>query len=657
MKVRSFLVFFAFFISFLVPSFAKPPLLASKDIQETMSQLFEYHIDKKEMSTVLLERSLKIYLKQFDPSHSYLLQEEAAPFTQPSEQSLKKMLTEYKKNQFSHYFSLNQKIQESIQRARTWRRNWEQNPVQLVENAKKIEREKVRDEKYSLTLAELKERHYRRFVEFLSLHIKEFESQVTGKEAKIVALCEKQLASMENEYLGVNEQNQPLPVTELEHFVVLRILKSLANSLDAHTSYYSPEEAYAVKVQLEKGMCGIGVVLREGLEGITIQDLITGGPADKSGKIKKGDTIVEIDGESVKNQSFHRVLENMKGKEGSKTTLGLLRQEATQPEFVRVELVRSKIVLPDQRVDIQSEPYGDGIIGKITLHSFYEGDDGISSEKDLKKAIEKLRDNGPLYGLVLDLRENTGGFLSQSVKVTGLFITSGVVVISKYSDSSMKYYRTVEGERFYDGPLIVLISKGSASAAEIVAQAIKDYGVGIVVGDEQTYGKGTIQHQTITSEGPPAFFKVTIGRYYTVSGKSTQIDGVKADIVVPSVINFEEIGEAFLEYPLPSDWVDSVYEDSLSDVDPIARRWFQKYYLPNLQPKLTYWDKILPTLRENSTRRLQQNKNFQLFLKKVKEEVKPIETISFGTNDMQMEEAVNVLKDMIMMSQNTTAAN
>ncbi len=148
---------------------------------------------------------------------------------------------------------------------------------------------------------------------------------------------------------------------------------------------------------------------------------------------------------------------------------------------MNVELTRSKIVLDDKRVDVEAEPFGDGIIGKITLYSFYEGDNGLSSEKDLKKAIDDLRSQGTLYGLVLDMRENSGGFLSQAVKVSGLFISSGVVVISKYSDGTVKYYRAVDGNRYYDGPLAILISRGSASATEIVAQTLQDYGVAVVV--------------------------------------------------------------------------------------------------------------------------------------------------------------------------------
>jgi carboxyl-terminal processing protease len=654
MKVRSFLISISCFISLFIPSYAKPTFLSSGDVRGVMDQLFEYHIDKKEMNIVILERSLKIYLKQFDPSHAYFLQEEALPYIHPTEPTLRKMLNDYSKDRFTTYFTLNQKIQESIARARNWRRTWEQNPQQLIEDAKKLKIDKGKEETYATSLTELRERHYKRFIEFLSYQLQENKVDSSGKEGRLVALCEKQICTMENEYLGYDDHSKSLIPVEQEHWVILRTLKALANSLDAHTAYYSPDEAYAMKVQLEKGMCGIGVVLREDIDGILIQDVIAGGPAEKSGKIKKGDTIIEVDGAAIKDVSFQRALDIMKGKEGTKTTLGILRQGVPNSEFLRVELIRSKIVLADQRVDVQSEPFGDGVIGKITLHSFYEGDDGVSSEKDLKKAIEQLRGNGPLYGLILDMRENSGGFLSQAVKVAGLFISSGVVVISKYSDETMKYYRALDGISFYDGPLVVLISRGSASATEIVAQALKDYGVAIVVGDEQTYGKGTIQHQTITSEGTPSFFKVTIGRYYSVSGKSTQIEGVKANIVVPSPVNFDEVGEAYLEYPLPSDWVEGAYKDSLADIDPIARKWFRKYYLPSVQQKETRWDKVIPVLQANSARRMQQNKNFQRFLQDVKEKVKPIGTSSFGINDLQMEEAVNIVKDMILIDQNTS---
>ena len=658
MKVRSFLVFlFLSIFLYSSSSDAKPNLLASGNVREVMNQLFEYHIDKKEITPVILERSLKIYLKQFDPSHSYLLQEETFNYFHPTDQTLRKMLSDYQKDRFTSYFALNRQIQDSIVRARQWRNAWLQYPQRLIEEAKSVKREKIKEEKPATSLAELKERHYRRFIEFISFQLKELKAEdPLEKEAKLVSLCEKQIFGMENDYLGCDEQGQMLHPLEQEHLVITRTLKALAHSLDAHTAYYSPDEAYAMKVQLEKGMCGIGVVLREGTDGVIIHEMIPGGPAEKGGQIRRGDVIIEVDGQPVTDLSFHRVLEMMKGKEGTNTILGVLRQSSPQPDFLRIELVRSKITLGDKRVDIRAEPFGDGVIGKITLHSFYEGGDGVSSEKDLKNAIDQLRSQGPLYGLVLDMRDNSGGFLSQAVKVSGLFISNGVVVISKYSDGSMKYYRAIDGNRYYDGPLVLLISRGSASATEIVAQTLKDYGVAIIVGDEQTYGKGTIQHQTVTSDNTQSFFKVTIGRYYSVSGKSTQIEGVKADILVPSQLHVEEVGEGYLEYALPADWVPSAYQDSLSDIDPFARKWFQKYYLPSLQQKEILWDAWIPVLKANSMQRVEQNHNFQLFLQQVKEKIAPVELIPFGMNDLQMEEAVNIVKDMIFFSNANSAA-
>lgn len=645
MLARFFCCLFLF-----LPLFSQEILLTSDDIPGVMDQFFALHVEHKEMSPQLHERSLKIYLSHFDQSKSYLLNEEVFLYERPNQKLLGAMQSDYENNRFTTYFTLNKLVQQSILRAQEWRSRWAQNPKMLLAEAKKVSLTGTPEKHYAKNRKELQNRHYDRFLRFLAFQMDELgQPAYEGNEAKLVALCEKQIRIIENMYLGIDERGEPLSQAMQEHQVCMRTLKALAHSLDAHTAYYSPEEAYAMKVQLEKGMFGIGVVLREGIDGITIQELVKGGPAESCGKVQKGDTIVEVDGVKIGNTPFHKVLEMMRGKEGTKTRLGLLRRSDQTPQLITVELIRKKITLDDKRVDYRAEPFGDGIIGKITLHSFYEGDDGLSSEKDLKQAIDALKEQGPLYGLVLDMRENGGGFLTQAVKVSGLFISSGVVVISKYSDGTMKYYRAIDGERYFDGPLVVLISRNSASATEIVAQTLKDYGVAVVVGDDQTFGKGTIQHQTVTSGRSESFFKVTVGRYYTVSGKSTQIQGVKSDIVIPTPYQFEEIGEGYLEYPLPPDQVASAYVDQLSDVDPFARKWFQKYYIPTLQPVVSQWSKLVPQLRINSEKRLTQNKNFQNFLQKIKRELN-VDLPAFGSNDLQMDESVNIVKDMIFLS-------
>src|SRR5262249_45906772 len=149
------------------------------------------------------------------------------------------------------------------------------------------------------------------------------------------------------------------------------------------------------------------------------------------------------------------------------------------------------------------------------------------------------------------------------------------------------------------GPLVVLISRATASAAEIVAQALQDYGVAIVVGDEHSYGKGTIQSQTVTDNEGTSFFKVTVGEYYTVSGNTPQIRGVKSDILVPGILNQEHIGEEYLEDTIKlSDKISPKYQDDLKDIDPELKPWYLRYYIPTIQPKTEFWQKMLPLLKK-----------------------------------------------------------
>ncbi|WP_213318966.1 S41 family peptidase [Chlamydiifrater volucris] len=639
--IRSFFVFLWIFPRLCLST---STLLTEEIVKKTADQLAQYHVDNKEISPLVLARSLACYMKTFDMNKVYLTEKEWKSSTQSLD--IKKNLAyNYKNHNFSVYQKINDTIKESIFRARSWRCEWRKNPVELVNKAKEIYSfEKY--EEFSPSIQTLKTRHLNFFLSYLSAYLEESkENRYAGKEELLVLLCEKQLTNYENDYLGINEYGNQMPEEEEKHYILVRALKSIANSLDAHTAYFSKEEALAMRIQLEKGMCGIGVVLREDIFGITIREIIPGGPAEISKKLSPGDVIQSVNGQSIEGISFKGVLEILRGNEGSSVTLGVMKEDGT---LESVHLTRSKIKLSDKRVDISEEPFGNGVIGKVTLHSFYEGEGLVSSENDLKKAISDLKKHN-LLGLVLDIRENNGGFLSQAVKVAGLFMKNGVAVVSKYSDGSIKRYRTFSKTKFYDGPLVVLVSKGSASASEIVAQTLKDYGLAIVVGDQQTYGKGTIQHQTVTgNRDEESFFKVTIGKYYSPSGSSTQLEGVKSDIIIPSRYGEEKIGEKFLDNPLPADQCINVLEDDLLDLDAATKKWFRSYYLPDLQEREDTWRNMLPTLSENSSLRLSTNKNFQAFLKNIRKEGSKD---SFGLNDIQMEESVNILKDMILIKQ------
>jgi carboxyl-terminal processing protease len=639
---------FLLFASFSLYGTVEEKVYSPKDIQPIMKTLLEYHVDYDDLSRDLLERSFRIYFKQFDPEGIYFFQDEISKYFHPSDALLDKSFHEYKKGNVAVFHDINVMIQRAIIRARDIRHELRKKLPKIYSDARRGEMPFVKKgkdiERWPETEEGLKEKAYSHLVSFVKYHLVDKNEQFTEKNRdKVFELYDRQKKSAENEYLYLSHNNIPLKNSERENLFVLRILKSMAKSLDAHTSFFSGQEAYEMRVHLEKGFHGIGVILQEGLNGVVINRLIAGGPAEKSSLIHESDVIAEINKEDITGYSFKEVLELIRGKKGSVITLGLIR-DGKKDKILHVDLRRDKVVLDDKRVDVTTEKYSNGIIGKIVLHSFYEGEDGVSSENDVRKAILQLRKEGRLKGLVLDLRENLGGFLMQAVKVAGLFITNGVVVAAKYSDEEVKYFRDIDGYSYFDGPIVVLVSKASASAAEIVAQAMQDYGVAVVVGDDHTYGKGSIQHQTITDEDSETFFKVTVGRYYTVSGRSTQINGVKSDIVVPTHLYHKNIGEAFLDYPIPSDVIFAAYDDDLADLSWSSKRWYIKYYMPSLQKQKNIWRKMLPDLREMSMQRLQKNSVFQGYLKDITEQ----DLISKKReDDHQIKEAVNILNDMI----------
>ncbi|AAF39535.1 PDZ domain-containing protein [Chlamydia trachomatis] len=622
-------------------AFSSAPL-RQQDVRKTVEKLVEHHIDTKHISPHILSRSLEDYARSFDSHKAYLTQDEVLTYVF-SEKATHSLFKQYQEDNFASFRELHTCIQQSISRVREWRTVWLSDAVRVIQDASSHTIPK-KPTTWGSSIEEVKQRQYELLLSYASIYLEDAtKNRYQGKEHALVRLCIRQIENHENPYIGINDHGLKMSLEEEANSFHIRIIKSIAHSLDAHTAYFSKEEALSMRAQLEKGMCGIGVVLKEDIDGVVVKEVLPGGPADKTGSLRVGDIIYRVNGKNIENTPFPGVLDSLRGLPGSSVTLDIHRQNNDHV----VQLRREKILLDSRRVDVSYEPYGDGIIGKITLHSFYEGENQISSEQDLRRAIRELQEKN-LLGLVLDIRENTGGFLSQAIKVSGLFLTNGVVVVSRYADGSVKRYRTISPQKFYDGPLAVLVSKSSASAAEIVAQTLQDYGVALIVGDKQTYGKGTIQHQTITGNNSQEdFFKVTVGRYYSPSGKSTQLEGVKSDIVIPSRYAEDNLGERFLEYALPADQYENVLNDNLGDLDIHIRPWFQKYYSPHLQKTELTWREMLPQLVENSQQRLEKNKNFEIFVQHLKKTDKQEQ--SFGSNDLQMEETVNIVKDMILL--------
>ena len=633
---RIYCIRFFILISFLVAASVEG--FDSNEVYESIEKMLAYHVEYKQFSPLLAKRSVKLFMDQFDPHRIYLLEGESSLFLHRGEGVFQSISSDHQRKNYQAYVQINQVIEKAILRSREIRA--------------KVQQELIHDESFSFEGEEGDPSAFSKDEKSLEQKIRQqwislllFEQEQEGllflseeDRKKCMDLWEKRFRRSEESYFSHADG------------LSMHILKAFAKSLDAHTSFFSPQEAYDLRMSLEKQFEGIGIVLREGIRGVYIKEVLVKSPADRSGKVHPGDVLFAIDHQQTASLSYDEILSRLKGEKGKKISLTLQRGE----DLFTVTLVRDKIIMEEDLLQFSYTPYGKGMIGLITLPSFYESSDGSSCEKDLREAVRKLRAKGDLLGLIIDMRNNSGGFLNQAVKVASLFISSGVVVVSKYADGQMQYLRGVDGRSFYSGPLILLTSKASASATEIVAQSLQDYGIALVVGDERTYGKGTIQYQTVTEDGASSFFKVTVGRYYTASGKSTQIQGVRADIFVPSEYALLNIGEKYLPYALKNDQIPPVFQDPLLDVDPKKKEWLQKNYLPNLQKQMSCWTEMLPVLKANSQYRLDNDKNFLCFLKELQgQEDEEISLMNFGEEDLQRGEAVQILKDMLLLQKHT----
>jgi len=632
-------------------------LLTTEDVQKVMEEILSKHVDHHEITGEILSKTFQLYIDQFDPDRVYLIQGEVDRIVNVTPIQMKRIINQYQRGDLSKFEQIDQVIQNAIYRTRKYREAIAQNEEDLFQSsaddpAKIGFSPKVGKSSFPQDNNELKERIRSQIIDYISTERKRYgDRAVMGNKQRTMRSFMDAVSHRENQYLYVDNQGQKITGPERENLFVMHVLKSLSRSLDSHTTFLDENEALDMKIRLEKGFQGIGVVLKRRPEGVVITRLIKDGPAMKSGLVEVGDRIVKINGEDVEYASLDELVDKLREQEKPSLVLELKRGKEGKEKLVKVTLQRELIAVEEGRVDIKYEPYEDGIIGTVSMDSFYQGSNGITSEKDMRKAIKDLEKQGKLKGLIIDLRENSGGFLNQAVKVAGLFITNGVVVVSKYSNGEKRFYRDMDGKVSFDGPIIVLTSKATASAAEIVAQALQDYGVALVVGDEQTYGKGTIQSQTVTDGSSASHFKVTVGKYYTVSGKTPQVGGVKADIVVPSYYSKELIGEEYLEHPIAGDTIPNTFQDSLVDIDPGLKPWYLRYYMPSLQKKETSWNSLVNQLQSQSRKRLSQNQSYKKFLDG------DLEWNPFQSDeqelpddlDFQMQEAVSIMKDMITL--------
>ena len=375
-------------------------------------------------------------------------------------------------------------------------------------------------------------------------------------------------------------------------------LDALAQAYDPHSEYLSKADMKNFSINMGLSLVGIGAMLRSEDGYAKIESLVPGGPAQTDGRLKVGDRISAVaqgpaEYVDVREMRLDKVVEMIRGKKGTHVRLLVIPSDATDPSRRKnVELVRDEIKLKDQeaRADIiiRKDENGDPIkLGWLTLPSFYADMDKHqkSTTRDVLALLKRLKKEN-IAGLVIDLRRNGGGSLEEALSLTGLFLKSGPIVQTKDYNGSIRVSANPDPGIAYSGPMVVLTSRQSASASEIFAAALQDYGRAVIVGDKNTVGKGTVQ--TILPIGRFASLlgshsdedgalKLTIQKFYRVAGGSTQLHGVASDVVLPSLSDLPEFGEGALKNALPYDEVAKARYSKWSDshslfIDQLRRR-------------------------------------------------------------------------------------
>ena len=364
-------------------------------------------------------------------------------------------------------------------------------------------------------------------------------------------------------------------------------INAIAESFDPHTFYFAPQDKDRFDAAMSGKYEGIGARLQKKMDNISITELISGGSAWRQNKLQVGDIILKVRQEneeeavSVVGMRLDDAVKLIKGPKGTNVILTLKRVDGTIEDLM---IPRDEIELEETYAKSSVVEKGDYKFGVINLPKFYIDFQDVNSRNatsDIKQEIRRLKAEG-VEGLVLDLRNNGGGSLKTVVDIGGLFIKDGPIVQVRSTGEDRQVLSDRDDSVEWGGPLVILVNEFSASASEILAAAMQDYKRAVIIGSKQTYGKGTVQNVIDlnmmiknNTNGDMGAFKFTTQKYYRINGGSTQLEGVKSDVVVPDRYSYIDMGEKDQDNPLEWDEIQSAsYDlwDSPIDYETTIRR-------------------------------------------------------------------------------------
>ena len=617
MKVSKYLLLRLALLLFLFPSFLaaqdEKQKLTGPVVKGIVEQFVSMHYAQKPLDDEMSAKIFKLYLNRLDPAHYYFLAADVNEYRQ-FETRIDDMLLRGKvklaleiferfKVRLSERLAMMEEFLAEdfdFSRDANWTLEREDLPYpETTEEARKIWRTKIKFDLLTLKLADT--------------------SIKDGKERLM-----KRVRGMWKDFSQYENDD-----------VVSIFLNSMAAAYDPHSSYLAAQDLKNFDISIKLSLEGIGAVLRWEDGYTVVNSIVPGGAAARHGKLKADDRIIAVAQgeeafESVIDMRLNNVVQLIRGKRGTKVGLQILRKTKKGFDTLKLVIVRDKIILKDgeARTQIFVHPSPEenktaqekNRIGVIKLPSFYvdfndrrkNPKNYKSSSRDVKKHLKEfVREN--VDGVILDLRSNGGGGLDEAINMAGLFIGHNPVVIVRQSGGRRVTVHRSRERAVYDGPLLIMLNRYSASASEILAGAMHDYQRAILAGDTTTFGKGTVQNIFQLPEGYGAL-KVTIAQFYRVSGWSTQNRGVETSLVLPSLYNARDIGESTLDNALP--W---------RSIDQVSYR-----VSGNLK-------KVLPKLKQLSENRIANSEFFQKVKEDVQEYLTTIKPLKY-TSILKMQE-------------------
>ncbi|SFC11943.1 carboxyl-terminal processing protease [Marinospirillum celere] len=527
------------------------PSSSQRQVAKEITRLLTYqHFADITLGSELEKQTLENYLKQLDPSKALLVRSEAEALLKRTDELEAALLEGKLEFAYEIYVEITGRHQERL----------EQNLMLLREQLDQFDFES--DQRFQADRRELEwpetqeeiDTYWQQRLTHELLSLMDAEQSIEEARDLLVRRYENRL----NRLRQTNSND-----------VFQSFMNAFTTTIDPHTGYMTPRSSDSFNIQMKLSLEGIGAMLQTDNEYTKVVSLVPGGPADRQGELAPTDRIIGVgqdeDGEieNVIGLRLDEVVDKIRGPKGSIVRLEVLAADNTDRRIIEIE--RNAVQLEDQaaskrilETQVDGETKRIGVIEIPTFYLDFEGQrtsrsDYRSTTRDVRRLIDELKEEG-IDGLVIDLRNNGGGALQEANSLVGLFIPRGPVVQVKDADGNVQILGDNDGRVHYDGPLSVVINRLSASASEIFAGAIQDYGRGVVVG-QQSFGKGTVQTILDLSEGQ---LKITRAKFYRISGGSTQHKGVIPDISFPPLFDPERIGESASENALPWDQVSPV---------------------------------------------------------------------------------------------------